>query len=275
MSDHDKDHVRLHRLLKRDLGPAVTKTERGTWVTTSSLPHEITMHSAAGVEFVRVSAGAVVGVRLTKAMFESINDLNVHRALTKRIWIDSKVLVVAEQPLASLRPGDLEHLVSDVLCCARLDAPLLACHSGTVTTEVVGDYVSDLNTWPELLRASGTATERELAVWLDEMIGVSCWIDNDSDPQNGPMFFIGGRGTQVEWPFNLMRVFRDIEDLRDTLQEEQEQEQENDDAGLDEDALLAMTVKDLRALAKEHGVDLRRGVPKAGIVEIILREVGP
>ena len=37
MSDHDKDHVRLHRLLKRDLGPAVTKTERGTWVTTSSL----------------------------------------------------------------------------------------------------------------------------------------------------------------------------------------------------------------------------------------------
>lgn len=268
----DKAHVRLHRLLKRDLGLAVSKTGRGTWTTTSSLPHEIRIESSAGVEFVRVSAGAVIGVRQTKALLETINELNVRRALTKRMWMDDKVLIVAEQPLASLRPGDLEHLVSAVLGCARLDASLLANRGGRATTDLARDYVSEINSWPKLLRVSGTATERELAVWIDGMTGSDCWIDHDSDPEGGPIVVIDGRGTQLSWPFHLMSLFRDVEDLMKTLEEEQEDDE--DEIEHDEQGLLAMTLKDLRSLAKEHGVAVARGQSKAELVATILLEAG-
>ena len=216
MTDDGKAHVRLHRLLKQDLGVAVSKTGRGTWTTTSSLPHEIRLDSSAGVEFVRVSAGAVIGVRQTKGLLETINVLNVSRALTKRIWIDGKVLVVAEQPVASLRRGDLENLTSAVLCCTRLDAPLLAQHGGRPTTEpppaLAPDIVKELNSWSDLLQASGTATARELAVWLDELTGSDCWIDTE-ELDSGPIVGIGGTGTDVLWPFNLTSLFRRVEDL--------------------------------------------------------------
>jgi hypothetical protein len=271
VTDDDKSQARLHRLLKRDLGEAVSKTGRGTWTTTSSLPHEIRIERSAGVDFVRVSAGAVVGVRQTKALLECLNDLNVHRSLTKRIWIDNKVLIVAEQPLASLRSGDLEHLVNAVLCCARLDASLLADHGGRVTTTLARDYVSEINSWAELLRASGTATDRELAVWIDEMAGSDCWIDITSDPDGGPFVVIGGRGTQTSWPFNLMSLLRDVEDLIQTLEEEQE---DDDEVELDEEALRAMTAKDLRELAKYLGVGILKRQSKAQIVATILAELG-
>lgn len=229
----DRIQRRLHRLLLQDLGATVTKTSWGSWMTTSSLPHEIRIESSAGTDFVRVSAGVVIDVRQTKALLETINDLNGYRALTKRMWVDGKVLVVAEQPLASLRRGDLEHLVSAVLCCARLDASLLAMHGGRVTTDVARDYVSELNSWSELLQASGTATERELAVWIDEMTGSDCWLDNDSDPEGGPFVVVESRGTQLSWPFNLMSLFRDVEDLMATLEDEHEAE-EDDELELDE-----------------------------------------
>ena len=274
MTADGKARRRLHRLLEQDLGTAVTQTSWGTWTTTSSLPHEIRIERSAGVDFVRVSAGVVIGVRQTKALLETINDLNVHRALTKRMWMDGKVLVVAEQPLASLRRGDLEKLVSAVLCCARLDASLLAMHGGKVSTELARDYVSELNSWPELLQASGTATERELAVWIDAMTGSDCWIDNDSDPEGGPIIAINGRGSQSAWPFNMMSLLRDVEDLMATLEEERQQEDDEDEMELDEEALLAMSLKDLRALAREHGVELVRGQSKAEVVGTLLEEAG-
>ena len=272
MTVDDKTRRRLHRLLKQDLGTAVTKSAWGTWMTTSSLPHEIRIERSAGVDFVRVSAGVVIGVRQTKALLKTINDLNVHRALTKRMWMDDKVLVVAEQPLASLRCGDLEHLVSAVLCCARLDASLLAIHGGRATTDLARDPVAEIHSWPELLQASGTATERELAVWIDEMTGSDCSIDNDSDPQGGPIVVIDCQGTQLAWPFNLMSLFRNVEDLIATLQDDLEDDEHAVEVELTEQALLAMTPMDLKALAVELDVRLARGQSKAGIVATLLEQ---
>lgn len=273
MTVDDKTRQRLHRLLKQDLGAAVAYSPRGTWTTTSSLPHEIRIESSAGVDFVRVSAGAVIGVRRTKALLQTINDLNVRRALTKRMWIDDKVLVVAEQPLASLRRGDLEHLVSAVLCCARMDASLLAMHGGKVTTDLALDYVRELNSWPELLQASGTATERELAVWIDEMTGSDCWVDNDLVAEESLFVYIKNRGIGSSWPFNLMCLLGNVEDLIEILEEEKEDdddEVELDEIEMDEVDLLAMSRKDLKSLARELGVELVPGQSKSEIVSILL-----
>src|SRR5688572_30129312 len=125
----DASRKRLHRLLKRDLGPIVARSASG-WTTTSNLPHEIRLHTEGGVDLVRVSAGMVVGTKRSKALLRAVNGLNVERAFTRRFVVDGKVLIVAEMPVHSLRKGDLEHLVSMVFCLARLDAPALALHGG-------------------------------------------------------------------------------------------------------------------------------------------------
>lgn len=225
-AEDSKAHVRLHRLLKRDLGAAIAKNERGTWTTTSSLPHEIRPHSEAGVELVRVSAGAVIGVRQTKALLETVNTCNVERALTRTIWIDGKVLVSADMPLASLRRGDLEHLISAVFCCARLDAPALAQHGGRPTTEpppaLAPDFEEELHSWSDLLRASGTATQRELAVWLDQLTGADCWIDRESFPGEGPVVVIDQTGTCLEWPFTLGYMVHETEELMQTVDDDEQ-----------------------------------------------------
>lgn len=134
---------------------------------------------------VRVSAGVVVGAKPSKALLKDLNALNVQRSFSRRIIGDGKVLVVAEMPVASLRKGDLEHLVSMVFCCARLDAPMLAEHGGHPVTDpppaLAPDFDSELQDWTDVLRANGTATDRELAVWLDDLVGCYCWIDRDDD----------------------------------------------------------------------------------------------
>jgi hypothetical protein len=80
-SDTEK---RLHRLLKHDLGEAVRRNKRGTWTTTSNLPHEIRLHVQSGVELVRISAGVVVGTKPTKRLLAEINELNTSRAFSRR-----------------------------------------------------------------------------------------------------------------------------------------------------------------------------------------------
>jgi len=126
---------RLHRLLKHDLGKAVSRTKRGTWTTTSNLPHEIRLHTQAGVELVRISAGIVIDTEPSKKLLVEMNRLNAERAFSRRILIDGKVLVVAELPVASLHEGDLENLVSMVCCFARLDADALAEYGGRPVTD--------------------------------------------------------------------------------------------------------------------------------------------
>ena len=135
---------RLHRLLKEDLGPAVRKSGAGTWTTTSGLPHEIRLHRQADMTLVRVSAGMVVGVKPTKALLEDLNLLNAERAFSRRIVGEGNVLVVAEMPVASLRKGDLEHLVSMVFSFARMDAPAIARHGGRAVTDPPPALVPDL-----------------------------------------------------------------------------------------------------------------------------------
>ena len=196
-------HKRLHRLLKRDLGPIVTRSASG-WTTTSNLPHEIRLLSEGGIDLVRVSAGMVVGTKRSKALLRAINDLNVERAFTRRFVVDGKVLIVAEMPVRSLRKGDLEHLVSMVFCLARLDAPALALHGGWPVTdppaELEPDFDALLTSWEDVLRASRTATECELAVWLDELVGCDCWIDRDED---SVIVAMDGHGLGTTYPFTL------------------------------------------------------------------------
>jgi len=160
---------RLHRLLKHDLGKAVSRTRRGTWTTTSNLPHEIRLHTQAGVELVRISAGIVIDTEPSKKLFVEMNRLNAERAFSRRILIDGKILVVAEMPVASLQEGDLENLVSMVCCFARLDAEALAEYGGRPVTDPPAaldpKFDTPFNNWWDVLRASGTATARELAVW--------------------------------------------------------------------------------------------------------------
>lgn len=214
---------RLHRLLKRDLGAVVKKTKRGTWITTSNLPHEIRLHTQAGMDLVRVSAGMVVGTKPSKALLRDLNVLNTERAFTRRIVVDDKVLVVAEMPVASLRQGDLEHLTSMVFCLARMDAPLLALHGGRSVTDpppaLAPDFESVLTSWDDVLRASRTATERELVVWLNDLVGCDCWIDRDDESVT---VAIGCRGTGSEYPFSLAELRDAAEDLLAELDEEEE-----------------------------------------------------
>jgi hypothetical protein len=224
--------ARLHRLLKRELGALVRRTKRGTWTTTSNLPHEIRIHEEAGVALVRVSAGMVLDVKPSKALLKELNALNTRRAFSKRIIIDRKVLLVAEMPVASLRKGDLEQLVSMVFCLARLDAPLVAAHGGKAVTEpppaLAPDLDSMVESWPDVLRASGTATARELAVWLDGLGGCDCWIDHD---KSGVTVVIQGIGTVSEYPFRLEELRRAAEDFK---YDEDEKEDDDEDAGVAE-----------------------------------------
>lgn len=204
MGDGQEVRKRLNRLLKRDLGRIVEKTEWGTWTTTSNLPHEIRLHTDAGVDLVRISAGMVVDVKPSKALLTELNALNTERAFTRRIIVDGKVLVVAEMPVASLRKGDLEQLTSMVFCLARVDAPLLALHGGRSVTDpppaLAPDFESKLTSWEDVLRASRTATARELATWLDELVGCDCWIDRADE---SVAVVIDARGLGHEYPFTL------------------------------------------------------------------------
>lgn len=221
MAEKADPRKRLHRLLKRDLGTAVTKTDRGTWTTTSNLPHEIQLHVQAAVPLVRVSAGMVLDVKATKTLLKDVNLLNTMRAFSRRIIVDGKVLMVAEMPVASLRKGDLESVVSMVLCCARLDAPLLAVHGGRSVTDpppsLAPDYDRVLDCWLDVLQASGTATERELAVWLDDVAGCNCWIDCDDD---NVFVVVDGTGIGSTYPFTLRELRDSAQELADGSDED-------------------------------------------------------
>jgi hypothetical protein len=208
-------------MLKRDLGVAVRKTGRGTWTTTSSLPHEIRLHQQASVPLVRVSAGMVLDVKPTKALLKDVNLLNTERAFSRRIVGDGKVLVVGEMPVASMRKGDLEYLVSMIFCFARLDAPLLALHGGRSVTDPPPSLAPDLDAtlacWGDVLRASGTATERELAVWIDSVAGCDCWIDRDGD---SVVVASDGVGIGNEYPFRLRDLLTAAQDLEHRYEED-------------------------------------------------------
>ena len=91
--DETSLHRRLHRRLRREL-ITVERTDRGTWTTSSNLPHEIRLHEQAGTDYLRVSAAMVMGVRATKALLMDINSLNVERAATRRIFGDGNIVVV-------------------------------------------------------------------------------------------------------------------------------------------------------------------------------------
>jgi hypothetical protein len=215
-------HRRLHRRLRREL-VGVQRTDRGTWTTKSNVPHEIRLHSQAGTDYVRVSAGMVVGVRPTKALLMDVNMLNTERAFARRLVGGGNIVVVAEMPVSSLRAGDLEELVSLVLCFARLDAAFLATHGGRPVTDpptALGpDVDSSLENWQDVLEASRTATHREFNVWLDEWSGIDCWLDSD---ESSLTVVVDGTGEVNEYPFRLL-------DLKDSLESLQEQADADDD----------------------------------------------
>ena len=217
-------HRRIHRRLRREL-IGVQRTERGTWTTLSNLPHEIRLHSQAGTDYVRVSTGMVVGVRPTKALLMDVNMLNTERAFARRLVGGGNIIVVAEMPLASLRAGDLEELVSLVLCFARLDAAFLATHGGRPITEppatLEPDVRRSLENWHEVLQASGTATHREFNVWLDEWSGTDCWLDRD---QSSLTVGLDTTGQVNEYPFRLL----DLKESLESLQEQADAEGEAD-----------------------------------------------
>lgn len=223
MREASEPSQRLTRRLRKELECAVEQTERGTWMTTSNLPHEIRLHTQARTEYVRVSAGMVIGAKATKALLKDVNQLNTDRAFSRRIVGDGKVLVVAEMPFASLRTGDLEELVSTVLCLARLDAPLLALHGGRSVTDPPASLVPDLDAplenWQDVLRVSRTATHREFNAWLDDWTGINCWIDRDDESVIVGMETVG-QGN--EYPFSLV-------DLRESLESLQEQAADAED----------------------------------------------
>ena len=216
-------HRRLHRRLRREL-IGVKRTERGTWTTTSNLPHEIRLHTQAGTDFARVSAGMVVGVRTTKALLMDVNTLNTERAFARRLVGGGNIIVVAEMPLASLRSGDLDELVSLVLCFARLDAALLAIHGGRPVTEppaaLEPDVDRSLENWAEVLQASGTATHREFNVWLDDWSGTDCWLHRD---ESSLTVVLDPYGEVNEYPFRLL----DLKDSLESLQEQADAEEDD------------------------------------------------
>lgn len=214
----------LHRRLNLELECRVEVAANSSWTTSSSLPHAIRLHVEAGVELVRVSADMVVRARPTRDLLQELNRLNSERAFTRRIVDeDGTVTIVAEMPLASLRKGDLEQLVSMVHCLARLDAPLLADHGGLSVTDPSVAPALDLDrpvdNWQDLLQASGTATTKELQVWLDQWADGDCSIERDDESVT---VWVDTNGRTTYYPFSLT-VLRD--DVKFLQQEEEEQEE--------------------------------------------------
>jgi hypothetical protein len=165
----------------------------------------------------------VMGIKPTKALLEQVNDLNVERALSRRIVIDGKVLVVTEMPLRSLRPGDLDDLLSMVLCCARLDAPLFERFGGRLVTDPPGDLAPDVHrpvhSWQEALEASRTATVREFTAWLDAWAECDCWIDRDDE---SVVVVLGQSGEGNGYPFRLADLRESVEHLQVRAEEADE-----------------------------------------------------
>lgn len=157
----------------------------------------------------------VMDIKPTKALLEQVNDLNVARALSRRIVIDGKVLVVAEMPLRSLRPGDLDDLLSMVLCCARLDAPLFGRFGGRLVTDPPGGLAPDVHrpvhSWQEALQASRTATVQEFTAWLDAWADCDCWIDRDDESVT---VVLGQSGEGNVYPFRLVDLRESVEHLQ-------------------------------------------------------------
>ena len=50
-------------------------------------------------------------------------------------------------------------------------------HGGRLTTTARASRTGPITCWEDLLCATGMATARELAVWVDDQAGVDCWID--------------------------------------------------------------------------------------------------
>ena len=101
-----------------------------------------------------------------------------------------------------------------VLCFARLDAPLVALHGGRPVTlpppAMAPDLERPLHTWSDVLQASGTATRRELAVWIDAEAGCDCWIDEDGDSL---VVAMGMGGTGLTYPVTLSDLLQVAEDM--------------------------------------------------------------
>ena len=171
----------------------------------------------------RVSAATAMGLKPTKALLEQVNDLNVARAFSRRIVIDGKVLVAAEMPLRSLRPGDLDDLLSMVLCCARLDAPLFGRFGGRLVTDPPESLAPDLerpvHSWREVLQASRTATVREFTAWLDAWAGCDSWIDKDDESVT---VVLRQSGEGNEYPFPLADLRESVERLQAQAEEDEE-----------------------------------------------------
>lgn len=88
-----------------------------------------------------------------------------------------------------------------VVCLARLDGPGLQAHGGRLTTTARASRTGPITCWEDLLRATGTATARELAVWGDDQTGVDCWIDATDD--SVVCVVIDRSGTGCAYPFQL------------------------------------------------------------------------
>lgn len=70
------------------------------------------------------------------------------------------------------------------------------------------DVERSLENWEDVLRASGTARQREFNVWLDDWSGVECWLDRD-DPCLTVVLETTGQVN--EYPFRLLDLKESLE----------------------------------------------------------------
>lgn len=54
------------------------------------------------------------------------------------------------------------------------------------------------------------ATDRELAVWIDELTGSDCWLDSDD---NSVTVVFGNTGTIFDFPFTLSELRQGLEEF--------------------------------------------------------------
>lgn len=126
-------------------------------------------------------------------------------------------------PLASIRPGELEFLVNLVLCTARLDAVFLSRFGGKSTSDIASvpseAFDRNLNSWADVLEASGTATAGEFGVWLDELTGEDCFVDPEPSPGEAPAVGVmyGPIYSLDPWPITLSKILCEV---RDSVQEQ-------------------------------------------------------